>query len=175
MLYSQQAYHLHSSSKFSFPLRNEVLLPFFDLYSVGGPNSIRAFQPRRVGPGSVEPSDQTFFFTGTGDILLEGSLEWRPKINSLVELGFFVDAGNVWLFNGGLRNNDATTFRLDSFYKQLALGAGFGLRFDLEVLLLRLDLGFPMTQPWLPEGQRWVGNKVQFNDAVFNLAFGYSF
>ncbi|MCG8326804.1 MAG: BamA/TamA family outer membrane protein [Chitinophagales bacterium] len=171
----KQAFAWRLSTKFSFPFRNEVLLPFFDLYSVGGPNSLRSFQPRQVGPGSVEPSGQTFFFTGTGDILLEGSMEWRPKLTSLLELGFFVDAGNVWLFKGGTRNDDASTFHLDSFYRQLAVGGGFGFRFDFDVLLLRMDLGFPFTKPWLPEGQRWVSDKLQLNDAVFNLAFGYSF
>ena len=163
------------STKFSFPFRNEVLLPFFDLYAVGGPNSLRAFQPRRVGPGSVEPTGQTFFFTGTGDILLEGSMEWRPKLSDLFELGFFVDAGNVWLFNGGIGNNALATFNVRTFPRQLALGTGFGFRFDFDVLLLRMDFGFPLTKPWLPEGQRWVGDEIGLRDGVFNLAFGYSF
>ncbi|MEO1410786.1 MAG: BamA/TamA family outer membrane protein [Bacteroidota bacterium] len=163
------------AAQFSFPLGEELLLPFFDLYAVGGPNSIRAFPPRRVGPGSVEPTDQTFFFSGTGDLLLEGSLEWRPRISSLLELGFFVDAGNVWLFRGGTRNDELATFRLEDFYRQLAVGTGFGLRFDFQVLLLRTDFGFPLTRPWLPQGQRWVGDRLQLRDAVFNLAFGYAF
>ena len=163
------------STKFSFPFRNEVLLPFFDLYAVGGPNSIRAFQPRRVGPGSVEPANETFFFTGTGDILLESSIEYRLKLTKLFELGFFADAGNVWLFKGGNTNNDLATFKINSFHQQLAFGTGFGFRFDFEVLLIRLDFGFPLTQPWLPDGQRWVGDQLSLWNGVSHFAFGYSF
>ncbi len=166
----------------SVPIRNEVLLPFFDLYSIGGPTSVRAFQPRQVGPGSVAPMTQTFFFTGTGDVMLEGSLEWRPKLTKLFELGLFLDAGNVWLLKGGTADNDLTKFQLNNFYNQLAIGTGIGFRFDFDILLLRLDFAFPLTKPWLPEGERWVGNLIDFgsrdwrmDNLTFNLAFGYSF
>ncbi len=163
------------SAKFSIPFRNEVLLPFFDLYGVGGPNSIRSFQPRRVGPGSTPPSDQTFFFTGTGNVLLEGSMEWRVKLTQLFELGFFADGGNVWLLKGRNGDDDLARFEWDGFLRQLALGTGFGLRLDFDVLLIRMDLGWPLTKPWLPQGDRWVGNELKLRDGVFNLGFGYSF
>lgn len=166
----------------AIPFKDEVVLPFFDLYSVGGPNSIRAFPPRQVGPGSVEPTGETFFFTGTGDLRLESSIEFRHKLTRLFELGLFLDAGNVWLFQGGLTNNDLATFRLGSFFNQLAIGTGLGLRLDFSVFVLRFDLAFPLTKPWLPEGQRWVTRKIALGSAswrsenlAFNLAFGYPF
>ena len=168
--------------KVSVPFKNEVILPFFDLYTIGGSNSVRAFRPRSVGPGSVEPADEIFFFTGTGDFLLESSLEWRPKINDLLELGFFVDAGNVWLFKGGEGQDELTTFKFNNFYKQLAIGAGIGLRFDFDIIILRLDFATPLTKPWLPEGARWVGDKIALGsfpwvrkNLTLNLGFGYSF
>ncbi len=168
--------------KVSIPFKNEVILPFFDLYNVGGPNSIRAFRPRAVGPGSVEPSEEVFFFTGTGDLLLESNLEWRPKINNFLELGFFIDAGNVWLFKGGTNEDELATFKFSGFYNQLAIGTGFGLRFNFNFLILRLDLATPLTKPWFPEGERWIGNQIRLgsaswirNNVNFNLGFGYSF
>ena len=168
--------------KVSVPFKNEVILPFFDLYNVGGPNSIRAFRPRLVGPGSVEPEEELFFFTGTGDFLLESSLEWRPKINDLLELGFFVDAGNVWLFKDEDAEDDLAIFKLNNFHKQLAIGAGVGLRFDFDIIVFRLDFATPLTKPWLPEGERWVGNKIALGsfpwlrkNLILNLGFGYSF
>ncbi len=168
--------------KASIPFKNEVILPFFDLYTLGGPNGVRAFRPRSVGPGSVEPVDQLFFISGTGDFHLESNLEWRPKLNDFVELGFFIDAGNVWLFKGGIDNNELATFRFKNFYKQLAIGTGVGLRLDFEIIIFRLDFATPLTKPWLPEGDRWVGDKItlgNFNwlreNLTLNLGFGYSF
>lgn len=164
------------------PFQNEVLLPFFELYEIGGPNSVRAFQPRAVGPGSTPPSEQVYFFSGKGDVLLESSLEWRPKLTDLIELGLFLDAGNVWLFRGGINNNTETTFQISNFYKQLAIGTGMGIRLDFDILLLRFDVAFPLTKPWLPEGERWIGNQIDFgsrtwrrDNLLLQLNFGYSF
>ncbi|MEM6963409.1 MAG: BamA/TamA family outer membrane protein [Bacteroidota bacterium] len=166
----------------SIPFQDQVLLPFFDLYEVGGPNSVRAFLPRRVGPGSLVPSDETFFFTGKGDVLLESSLEWRPKLTDLVELGFFVDAGNTWLFQGGTNSSELAKFRVNNFYRQLAAGAGVGLRLDFDILLLRFDLAVPLAKPWLPKGERWVAQEIALlnrgwrsENLQLQVNFGYSF
>jgi outer membrane protein assembly factor BamA len=161
------------SPSIAYPLKNEVILPFFDLFVVGGPNSVRAFQPRRVGPGTREPINENFFFIGTGDIRLETSFEIRQKLTSLVELALFVDAGNTWLYDGGA--DASAKFDVNTFYKELASGAGFGLRFDFSVLLIRTDLAYPLTKPWLPEGERFVADKFSFGELNFNLAFGYPF
>ena len=152
------------------------------MYEVGGPNSIRAFQPRAVGPGTLPPSNQTFFFTGKGDILIEGNLEWRPKITDLFELGLFFDAGNVWLFKGGLRDSDLATFDFNDFYKELAIGMGIGIRLNFDIMLLRFDFSIPLAKPWLPEGNRWVVDEIALGsrswrreNLLFQFNFGYSF
>jgi len=161
------------SPSIAYPLKNEVILPFFDLFVVGGPNSVRAFQPRRVGPGTREPINENFFFIGTGDIRLETSFEIRQKVTDLVEVAAFVDAGNTWLYDGGA--DAEAKFDAKTFYKELASGAGIGLRFDFSVLLIRADFAYPLTKPWLPEGERFVGNKFSLGELNFNLAFGYPF
>lgn len=161
------------SPSIAYPLKNEVILPFFDLFVVGGPNSVRAFQPRRVGPGTREPINENFFFIGTGDIRLETSFEIRYNLTSLVEIAAFIDAGNTWLYDGGA--DSKAKFDITTFYKELASGVGVGLRFDFEVLLIRADFAYPLTKPWLPEGERFVGNKFGLKELNFNLAFGYPF
>lgn len=180
--YDRQTFAFRFASSVAIPFRRNAVLPFIDLYNVGGANSIRAFPPRQLGPGSVEPTEETFFLASNGDLKLEGSVEWRQKLSSLFELALFVDAGNVWDLQGGADKNPDAVFQWDQFYRQIAVGTGVGFRFDFEVLLLRLDFAIPLTIPWLPEGQRWVGDKInpgnpqwRKDNLNFSLAFGYPF
>jgi outer membrane protein assembly factor BamA len=92
----------------------------------------------------------------------------------------FVDAGNIWLFNENTLQ-PGSKFTKD-WIKELAVGAGVGLRFDLTILLLRLDLATPIRKPWLPQGQRVVINQIDFTNRdwrrenlVLNLAIGLPF
>ena len=180
--YDRQTFAFRLASNIAVPFRPNSVLPFIDLYNVGGANSIRAFPPRQLGPGSVEPTAETFFLSSNGDMKLESSVEWRQKLSNFLELALFVDAGNVWNLQGGADKNPASVFQWGQFYRQIAVGTGVGIRFDLEVLLLRLDFAIPLSIPWLPEGQRWVGNQIDFGDPSwrkdnlnFSLAFGYPF
>jgi len=96
----------------------------------------------------------------------------------------FVDAGNIWLYRDNpdqQRQKPGGRFSRE-FLSELAVGAGFGLRFDFSFLVLRTDLAFPIRKPWLPKSERWVFNEISFADKnrrrenlVFNLAIGYPF
>ncbi|MBE9584367.1 BamA/TamA family outer membrane protein [Mucilaginibacter sp. JRF] len=165
------------------PFGNSTVMPYSQQFFIGGSNSLRGFRARSIGPGTYyagRPEDGGFLPDQAGDIRIEGNVEWRPKLFSIVRGAVFVDAGNIWL----MRDNGAqpgATFGKD-FYKELAVDAGIGLRFDVTVLVLRTDLGFPIRKPWLPEGQRWVIDKIDFGSSawrhenlVFNLAIGYPF
>jgi outer membrane protein assembly factor BamA len=161
----------------SAPLGGEIILPFLDLYTVGGPTSVRAYTLREVGPGGL-PVDSAGlqFFRGRGDIQLETSLEYRYRASSMLELAAFVDAGNVWFFGEDSAGGVEAQFRLERFHRDLAVGAGLGLRFHLSILVLRLDFAAPLADPRLPLGQRWVGNRINsLSDFRFNFAFGYPF
>ncbi len=172
-------------TNFSVPLGGrELLLPFFDFYSVGGPNSIRAFGTRELGPGTRSPDEQGIsnIIRGKGDIKLETSVEYRHRLTSMFELGFFVDAGNVWVFKKGTSSTSEVQFQMKDFYRELGVGVGTGLRVLLSGLVIRLDFGVPVRKPWYPEGERWMpdGFKPGLPDwrrenLVWNLAFGYSF
>ncbi|MBS1564346.1 MAG: BamA/TamA family outer membrane protein [Bacteroidetes bacterium] len=171
---------------FGLPYGNSWSLPFVKQYFVGGNNSIRAFRSMAVGPGTVSPpgiGGSGFYPNQTGDIKLEGNTEVRTKLFSIVHGAAFIDAGNVWLYHKDTaRNAQPGGEFTKQFLKQLAVGAGVGLRFDISFLVLRLDLAIPLRIPYLPEGQRWVIDKIKFSDPqwrrenlIFNLAIGYPF
>jgi outer membrane protein insertion porin family len=155
------------------PYGNSTQLPYSQQFFIGGPNSLRGFQARSLGPGSYDPHTDVkandFLPDESGDIKIEANIEYRPKLFSIVRGALFVDAGNIWLLHSAGRAGAG--FGKD-FINNLAVDAGFGLRFDLSVLVLRTDLGYPLRTPYLPEGQRW-GFNTRY--AVFNLAIGYPF
>jgi len=166
---------------FGYPYGNSTALPFIKQFFVGGTNSLRAFRSRSVGPGTYAPADQTNFLPDqSGDIKLEMNTELRAKLFSIVNGAIFVDAGNVWLYNADTARPGGQFS--GQFLQQLAVGTGVGLRFDISILIVRLDVAFPLRKPYLPEGQRWVINQIDFgsgnwrsNNLVFNLGIGYPF
>ena len=170
-----------------YPYGNSFELPFIKQFFIGGSNSIRAFRARSVGPGTYRPDEATldnFLPDQSGDLKLELNTEYRTKLAGIVHGALFADAGNIWLFRNNpdpLKVKEGAKFTKE-FMSQLAVGAGFGLRFDLSFLVLRTDLAFPLRKPWLPEKERWVFDDIDFADKnwrrenlVFNLAIGYPF
>jgi outer membrane protein insertion porin family len=164
------------------PYGNSRELPFIKQFFMGGVNSIRAFRARAVGPGTYDPEVEasSFLPDQSGDIKLELNTELRQHLFSVVEGALFVDAGNIWLMNED-PNKPGAEFSKD-FLKELAVGTGFGLRFDFNFLILRTDLAFPLRVPHRPEGDRWVFDNIDFGSGnwrrenlVFNLAIGYPF
>jgi outer membrane protein assembly factor BamA len=113
-----------------------------------------------------------FYADQSGDIKLEMNTEIRQKLSGIVEGAVFIDAGNIWLYNDNPLKPGAK-FTKD-FLNQLAVGAGVGLRFDLQILLLRIDAAVPLRKPWLTQN-KWVFNEISFKNTVFNLAIGYPF
>ena len=163
------------------PYGNSVSLPYVKQYFTGGPNSIRAFRIRSLGPGSYQPDtvNNQSYFEQAGDIKLEGNLEYRFPLFSYLKGAVFVDAGNVWLKN----ENDALPGGKfsSSWWKELGIGTGLGLRVDVEFFVIRFDFATPLRKPYLDEGERWQGNFDFFNrdwrreNFIFNFAIGYPF
>ena len=157
------------------PFGNFNVLPFEKKYFTGGANGIRAWQVRSLGPGSYNvPSD--VYPNQSSDIKLEANLEYRFKFFWRVEGAFFMDAGNIWAINYK-DNREGAVFKMDTFYKQIAVGSGFGLRFDFTYFLFRLDLGVKMRDPSRAEGKRFIPGNYQLSSDQFNLSFaiGYPF
>ena len=156
-------------------------LPFVRQFFAGGSNDIRAFRARSLGPGTFKVADDAQFGDQGGDIKLLLNSELRFKLVSILYGAAFVDAGNIWL-----RKEDPTRpgseFKLKNTLDELAVGTGVGLRVDATIFVVRLDGAFPLRKPFLPKGQRWVGDQIDFgskawrkDNLVLNIGIGYPF
>ena len=166
----------------SYPYGNSIFLPFSRQFIIGGANSLRGFLPRQIGPGSTKASihQQTVYPQVGGDYKLELNTELRFPIAGLLKGATFIDAGNFWMKDTVLYTPKGQLTK--NFYKEIAMDAGIGLRLDVTILVLRLDLGIPLYKPFLDPGSRWVTDDFRFWDSdwrkenlVLNLAIGYPF
>ncbi|MEA1886527.1 MAG: BamA/TamA family outer membrane protein [Bacteroidota bacterium] len=158
------------------PYGNSKAVPFEKQYFSGGANSIRAWHVRSLGPGSYTPVD-TSFYNMTADIKLEFNAEYRFKLFWILEGAMFLDVGNIWTFYED-EDRPGTQFKWNKFYRDLAVGTGLGLRFDLDFVILRADLGMKLRDPQLPDTPRWIlqRRKLNFrNDFTLNISIGYPF
>lgn len=189
---------------FAYSYGDNESLPYEKFFFAGGSNSIRAWRPRRLGPGSFKPekSDDpvvdglySYDIEKPAEILLEASVELRKKLFGFVSGAVFLDAGNVWNFkNRGeppAEELGNANFRLSEFYKEIAVGTGFGLRFDFAFLILRFDVGIKVIDPARDENERFVLDRVKFwrpyarevdgtfrdfrEPVIYNVGIGYSF
>jgi outer membrane protein assembly factor BamA len=157
------------------PYSNSVVMPYVEQFYSGGSNSIRAFIARSLGPGSLEPDENSDIIDQTGDIKLEGNFEYRLKLSKVIHGAIFLDAGNVWLMNTD-ESRPGAEFRFDSFADQLAVGTGIGFRFDFNFFILRTDIGFPLRMAYTTDGSNWLRTAQDIvSGYVFNLAIGYPF
>jgi outer membrane protein assembly factor BamA len=158
---------------------NSSAMPFIKEFFAGGVSDLRGFKARMVGPGSYHPLFQNdlFLIDQPGDVKLLGMFEYRAKLFSVVRYALFADAGNVWTLKDDLfRPGSKFT---SNFLSQIAVDAGAGLRFDISILVLRLDIAFPLRLPYtLPTGKYTVdfgSSQWRKDNLVFNLAIGYPF
>lgn len=172
-----------------YPYGNSSVLPYIKQYFIGGASSVRAFRIYSLGPGGYEtPADEsgTNFVDQTGDMKLELNLEYRFPIVSYLKGALFADAGNIWLVKGDADSQTLGVsegrFNFNSFYREIAIGTGFGLRLDFDVAAIRLDWAFPLRKPSLNDGGTWLFSEIKplekgwwRNYLVWNLAIGYPF
>ena len=156
------------------PLTNLNVLPYEQSFFSGGPNSVRAWRARTLGPGSYDPSGSETRFDKIGDILLEGNFEYRFHIIKSFNGAFFVDAGNIWRLEPD-RNKPGGQFVVGKFIDEVAIGGGLGIRWDLNFFVLRLDLAAPLKDPKYAPGDRWTFDKRPWRQTVANFGIGYPF
>jgi outer membrane protein assembly factor BamA len=158
--------------------------PYEKYFFAGGSNSLRAWLPRRLGPGSSPPrlTSNNLSIESPGEFLLEGNLEYRgflAKFFGDINYALFIDAGNVWNLNSTA--TESQKFEANSFLREMAVGTGFGIRYDLSFFILRFDFGIKVYDPAL---QRFVLDELQFNKLFkrtqsnflnINLGVGYPF
>ncbi|MBX9851128.1 MAG: BamA/TamA family outer membrane protein [Cytophagaceae bacterium] len=157
------------------------VLPYEKYFFIGGSSSIRAWKPRRLGPGAYKDTANNYLYEQPGHIILETSYEYRANLVSFVDWAFFIDAGNVWTIKNE-PTRPGSQFKLNSFVSQIAVGAGLGLRFDFTFLILRFDVGTKIWDPAEKGSDRLVAKYLikkppfgRSEQTVFNIGIGYPF
>jgi len=160
---------------YGYAYGNSDVIPFVKQYFAGGPYSVRAFRIRSLGPGTYDAESdgdtQGDFFDQTGNIRLEANVEYRFPIISFLKGAVFADAGNVWNSVGNPIFDGKDEFS-SNFINELGMGAGVGLRVDVQGFVIRFDLAAPFKDPALEEGQRF---DFRLDEPVLNFAIGYPF
>ena len=149
--------------------------PYYEQFYIGGANSVRAFNVRSIGPGRYQPTNSKYsYIDQTGDIKYLMNLEYRQKVWGDLYGALFLDAGNVWT----LRNHEYSPlgkFDVDKFFRQLAVGTGVGVRYDMGMFVIRVDWGIGLHIPY-DTGKSGIYNIRRFKDAQsLHFAVGYPF
>ncbi len=162
-----------------YPYGNSNALPFEKRYYEGGANGVRAWHARDLGPGSYK-EERLSFPNQTGDLKLEGNIEFRSWLFWKFEAALFFDVGNIWAITKADERPGAV-FEPTRFYKELAMGYGLGLRLNLGFFLLRLDMGVKLHDPSVTEAAtthpHWIPFERDFrsDDLTFHFGVGYPF
>lgn len=166
---------------YGYAYGNSTSLPFVRQFFAGGTNDIRAFRARSLGPGTYQVPTTSVFADQSGDVKMMVNSELRFKLVSILHGAAFVDAGNIWLRKEDT-NRPGSAFKLKNALDEFAVGTGVGLRVDATIFVIRLDGAFPIRKPFLPKGQRWVVDEVDFSDKawrrdnlILNIGIGYPF
>jgi outer membrane translocation and assembly module TamA len=144
-------------------------IPFTKSYFAGGSNDIRAWQTYELGPGSRN----TGLEYNTGSFKFLSSVEYRFDVFSRLKGALFVDAGNIWDISGSSLVDKDSRFTGFNSLKDIAVGSGFGARWDFNFLILRFDIGFKTYESYL-DNNKWFRN-YNFANAVYNVGINYPF
>lgn len=169
----------HMGIGVAVPYLNATTLPFEKRYFGGGANGVRGWQARTLGPGTFRGTGNALVYDlQAGDIHLDMNLEYRYKVLKFLELAAFLDAGNIWTIRD-YESQPGGVFLWDQFYKQIAWSYGVGIRFDLSILIFRIDFGVKLHDPSrIAEGKQWrtAPNGLCWkDDMTFHFAIGHPF
>lgn len=170
-IFSNALIALRFSAGVGYAYGNSQQLPFEKSFFAGGPNDIRAWRTRQLGPGANVKDD---FFERFGDFKITANAEYRFDIFRKLKGALFVDGGNIWLLSAA-PSRRAGLFTANDFLDQIALAGGLGIRFDFTFFIIRLDGAIRMKDPAKPVGERWVFDANQLTDITFNFGIGYPF
>ncbi len=157
------------------PYGNSEMLPFEKRFYGGGANGVRGWAVRTLGPGSYPGRNSVSdFINQCGDIRLITSAEYRAKLFWVLELGAFIDIGNIWTIRD-YPFQQGGVFKFNDFYKQFAAAYGLGLRMDFNYFLLRFDLGMKAHNPAMGEKAWPLISPNWHRDSSFHFSIGYPF
>lgn len=172
----------------AYPYGENQLLPYEKYFFTGGSISNRAWKPRRLGPGSFDHIEEdgqvSYQFEQQGEIILESSLEFRHRLVGFLHWAAFIDAGNIWTIRDD-PSRPGAKFEVNRFYKEIAVGAGLGLRLDFSFFILRFDASAKIVDPARPEGKRFIlssgftdppfDDPTRTEPLIYTLSIGYPF
>lgn len=168
----QEVVALKFYSGLIFPYGESITTPIPNRFFGGGINSLRAWLPTELGPGSAGKGG------GYYDVKIEGSVEFRKKWNDMWGYVAFVDYGNLWT-----RGNEPGAFAIKDFWQEIAIDVGLGIRnYILPIGPIRLDFAWKVYDPVLPLSERWIIRKYRISkplefisDATFFIGIGHTF
>ena len=165
----EQVLAIRLFSGIAIPYGNSDNIPFTRSYFAGGSNDNRAWKAYKLGPGVGENSNEF----NEANFKIAFNLEYRYTILGPLKGAFFIDAGNIW---NALDNIEDPEQRFDGFedLDEIAIGTGFGLRYDFDYFVFRLDSGFKTYDPSQIKADRW-GKQISFRRTVFNIGINYPF
>lgn len=165
----------HAGGGIAYPYGNSEMVPFEKRFYAGGANGVRGWGVRTLGPGAYDSRNNvTDFINQCGDISLVLNLEYRNKLFWVFEGAVFVDAGNIWTIKN-YPNQPGGFFRFKTFYKEIALAYGLGLRMDFNYFLLRLDMGVKAHNPAYGQDRWPLLDPSWKRDVSFHFSVGYPF
>lgn len=171
-----QSLHLRANVGAALPYGYQnTIVPYVKQFYVGGPTSMRGWQPRELGPGgwvATTPGNSQNYYA-TGDVKLEANAEVRFGLWWIFKSAFFLDVGNVWALNSNVNFPEGNFDK--KFYNQLAVTVGTGLRIDFEYSVIRFDFGRRIRYPFPDaEGNYWNTNSGS-ERKKWNLTFGLGY
>ncbi|MCK5678363.1 MAG: BamA/TamA family outer membrane protein, partial [Flavobacteriaceae bacterium] len=154
----------------AFPYGNSTNIPFSRSYSAGGSNEIRAWRTFDLGPGA----ERNTLEYNVSTFKLVTNLEYRFRVTNKIFSALFIDAGNIWDITDSNLVSEEAKLKSFSSLKNIAVGSGFGIRYDFGFLVFRFDIGFKTYEPYLLEDNKWFVN-YNFGNAVYNIGINYPF
>ncbi len=165
----------HAGFGVGYPYGNSRIMPFEKRFYGGGANGVRGWDVRTLGPGRFPGSNSVSdFINQCGDIRLDLSAEYRAKLFWILELGAFIDVGNIWTIHN-YPNQPGGMFHFNSFYKELAAAYGLGLRMDFTYFLIRFDVGMKAHNPAMGQEEWPLLHPRWHRDSSFHFSIGYPF
>ena len=153
----------------AIPYGNSNSIPFAKSFFAGGPNDNRAWSAYNLGPGSSKTTNEF----NEANFKIHLSAEQRFNLFGNLRGALFIDAGNIWNVLDNVEEDAATLTDFNSL-KDIAIGSGFGLRYDFDFFVLRFDIGFKTYDPSQNVGNRWF-KTYNFRNAVYNIGINYPF
>ena len=164
---------LHVMAGAGYAYGNATSLPIEKQFYSGGAMSMRGWQARTLGPGTSAMITQFAIPSQIGEMKLEANMEYRFPLFWKMEGALFTDVGNIWDINS---DTEGAAFDPKTFYKALGADWGLGVRVNLSLILIRVDAGFRVHDPALPEGARWIAPKNWFSgNYALHFGVGYPF